>query len=71
METTATLLPNGSFDLHTPSERAAKYVTPQPRFPLFNAGSQIHATDFTSPPGLPLRICRVCADHRLWGGLWD
>ncbi|KAI0292231.1 acyl-CoA dehydrogenase NM domain-like protein [Multifurca ochricompacta] len=28
METTATLLSNGSFDLHTPSEGAAKYMPP-------------------------------------------
>lgn len=37
METTATLLPNGSFDLHTPSDRAAKYMPPtspvSPGFP--------------------------------------
>ena len=26
LETTATLLPNGEFELNTPSERAAKYV---------------------------------------------
>ncbi|KAH9918440.1 acyl-CoA dehydrogenase NM domain-like protein [Fomitopsis serialis] len=28
LETTATLLPNGDFELHTPSERAAKYMPP-------------------------------------------
>ncbi|KAI0292232.1 acyl-CoA dehydrogenase NM domain-like protein [Multifurca ochricompacta] len=28
METTATLLPDGDFDLHTPLERAAKYMPP-------------------------------------------
>ncbi|KZT68683.1 acyl-CoA dehydrogenase NM domain-like protein [Daedalea quercina L-15889] len=28
LETTATLLPNGEFDLHTPSERARKYMPP-------------------------------------------
>ncbi|KAF8264348.1 acyl-CoA dehydrogenase NM domain-like protein [Lactarius quietus] len=37
METTATILPNGSFDLHTPLERAAKYMPPtspiSPGFP--------------------------------------
>ncbi|TFK53968.1 acyl-CoA oxidase [Heliocybe sulcata] len=28
LETTATLLPDGSFDLHTPSEKAAKFMPP-------------------------------------------
>ena len=71
METTATLLPNGGFDLHTPSERAAKYAILQPKIIRVNAGSQIHAAYFASPPGLPLRIHCLCADHRLWGGSWD
>ncbi|KAI9436922.1 acyl-CoA dehydrogenase NM domain-like protein [Lactarius indigo] len=40
LETTATLLPNGSFDLHTPLERAAKYMPPtspvSPGFPCIS-----------------------------------
>ncbi|KAH8989801.1 acyl-CoA dehydrogenase NM domain-like protein [Lactarius hatsudake] len=40
LETTATLLPNGGFDLHTPLERAAKYMPPtspvSPGFPCIS-----------------------------------
>ncbi|KAI9436921.1 acyl-CoA dehydrogenase NM domain-like protein [Lactarius indigo] len=44
METTATLLPDGCFDLHTPLERAAKYMPPtSPVTPGFRCVSIVFA----------------------------
>lgn len=44
LETTATLLPGGYFDLHTPSERAAKYMPPtSPVTPGFQCVSVVFA----------------------------
>ncbi|KAI9450514.1 acyl-CoA dehydrogenase NM domain-like protein [Lactarius psammicola] len=44
LETTATLLPDGNFDLHTPLERAAKYMPPtSPVTPGFRCVSVVFA----------------------------
>lgn len=50
LETTATLLPNGDFELNTPSERAAKYVRQHHRSLVHSPSDwrvlqQVHAPD--------------------------
>ncbi|KAI0292233.1 acyl-CoA dehydrogenase NM domain-like protein [Multifurca ochricompacta] len=57
METTATLLSDGSFDLHTPLERAAKYMPPtspiSPSFPCVSvvfARTIVHGEDHGIKP---------------------